>query len=47
MMDSNFSKTTGGNENFISFIEKELMRILILLIPHNLTECSSGIHLAA
>ena len=25
MMDSNFSKTTGGGENFISFIEKELM----------------------
>lgn len=25
MMDSNFSKSTGGNENFISFIEKELM----------------------
>ncbi|NNV56781.1 alpha/beta hydrolase-fold protein [Limnovirga soli] len=25
MMDSGFSRTTGGNENFISFIEKELM----------------------
>jgi len=25
MMDSNFSKTTGGGENFIAFIEKELM----------------------
>lgn len=25
MMDSNFSKTTGGGENFVSFIEKELM----------------------
>ncbi|HEX5155545.1 MAG TPA: alpha/beta hydrolase-fold protein [Parafilimonas sp.] len=24
-MDSNFSKTTGGGENFVSFIEKELM----------------------
>src|SRR5215510_16281854 len=27
MMDTNFSKTTGGGENFIAFIEKEL-------IPH-------------
>jgi len=27
MMDSNFSKTTGGGENFVAFIEKEL-------IPH-------------
>jgi predicted alpha/beta superfamily hydrolase len=25
MMDSNFSKTSGGGENFVSFIEKELM----------------------
>ena len=25
MMDSNFSRTTGGAENFIAFIEKELM----------------------
>jgi len=25
MMDSNFSKTTGGGENFVAFIEKELM----------------------
>src|SRR6187397_1678705 len=25
IMDSNFSKNTGGGENFISFIEKELM----------------------
>lgn len=25
MMDSNFSKGTGGGENFVSFIEKELM----------------------
>jgi predicted alpha/beta superfamily hydrolase len=25
MMDSSFSKTTGGGENFVSFIEKELM----------------------
>ncbi|QEC66811.1 alpha/beta hydrolase [Panacibacter ginsenosidivorans] len=25
MMDSNFSKSTGGGENFVSFIEKELM----------------------
>ncbi|CAN5801407.1 hypothetical protein BH10BAC2_BH10BAC2_40930 [soil metagenome] len=25
IMDSNFSKTTGGGENFVAFIEKELM----------------------
>ena len=25
MMDSNFSKTSGGGENFVAFIEKELM----------------------
>src|SRR5258706_1586830 len=25
MMDSNFSRNTGGGENFVSFIEKELM----------------------
>ena len=25
MMDSNFSKNTGGGENFVAFIEKELM----------------------
>src|ERR1043165_284878 len=25
MMDSNFSRTTGGGENFVAFIEKELM----------------------
>jgi len=25
MMDSNFSKTTGGGENFVAFMEKELM----------------------
>ena len=25
MMDTNFSKSTGGGENFVAFIEKELM----------------------
>ena len=33
MMDSNFSKTTGGGENFTAFIEKELMPHIDSLYP--------------
>lgn len=33
MLDSNFSKTTGGGENFVSFIEKELMPHIDSLYP--------------
>ncbi len=33
MMDSNFSRTTGGGENFVSFIEKELMPHIDSLYP--------------
>lgn len=33
MMDSNFSRTTGGGENFATFIEKELMPHIDSLYP--------------
>jgi predicted alpha/beta superfamily hydrolase len=33
MMDSNFSKTSGGGENFVAFIEKELIPYIDSLYP--------------